>query len=302
VAELVERLDDDFDRAVRLLLSCRGRVVVTGMGKSGLIGQKIAATFTSTGMPAYFMHPAEAVHGDLGLIVEGDLVLALSNSGETEELVRLLELIRRVGTHIIALSGDPRSTLARHSDVHLNVGVSREACSMDLVPTASTTASMAMGDALAVACYEQRGFSAGDFARYHPGGRLGRKLLQVHELMHVDEHVPAVAEHAPMTEVVREMSDKGLGMTCVLDDRGHLVGVITDGDLRRLILRSGQPMEQTAADVMTRTPLTIDADALATEALRVMEERKITSLAVVAGDGRPTGVIQIHDLWRTELF
>lgn len=300
--ELAERLDPSFERAVELLCGCRGRVVVTGMGKSGIIAQKIAATFSSTGLPSYFMHPAEALHGDLGMIVAGDVLLALSNSGETEEIVRLLELVRRLGATIVGMSGNARSTLARHADVHLDVGVRQEACPLDLVPTASTTAALAMGDALAVACYERRGFTEKDFARFHPGGRLGRKLLQVEQLMHTGEGVPRVAADAPMNETIREMSAKGLGMTCVVDGTGKLVGVLTDGDLRRLMLRRERPLETTAGEVMTRTPVTIHPEALATEALRVMEERKITSLPVVDPDRRLVGVIQIHDLWRTELF
>jgi arabinose-5-phosphate isomerase len=302
IAELGKRLDGSFERAVELLANCAGRVVVTGMGKSGLIGQKIAATFNSTGMPAYFMHPAEAVHGDLGMIVEGDLILALSNSGETEELVRLLELIRRLGASIVAVSGAPESTLARHADVHLDASVSREACSLDLVPTASTTACLALGDALAIACYERRGFSAGDFARFHPGGRLGRKLLQVHQLMRKAERLAAVPESASMADSVREISTKDLGMTCVIDSGNRLVGVLTDGDLRRWMLQSATPLDGGVEQAMTRNPITIEAEALATEALRVMEERKITCLPVVGADDELLGVIQIHDLWRTELF
>jgi arabinose-5-phosphate isomerase len=272
------------------------------MGKSGIVAQKIAATLTSTGTPASFMHPAEAIHGDLGRIVAGDVVLAVSNSGETDELVRLLEVIRRLGARIVALSGNPASTLAREADVHLDVAVDREACPLDLVPTASTTAALAMGDALAVACYERRGFTASDFARYHPGGRLGRKLLRVAELMHTGPGLPAVPDTHSMRETVQEMSAKRLGMTCVVDADGRLVGVVTDGDLRRLVLRSDRPLEGVVRDAMTTTPTTIESDALATEALRLMEERKITSLPVVDGERRLLGVIQIHDLWRTELF
>ncbi len=302
VAELAGRLDETFDRAVELLSDCRGRVVVTGMGKSGIIAQKVAATFSSTGLPSYFMHPAEALHGDLGMIVAGDVVLALSNSGETEEIVRLLELLRRLGALIVGMSGDRHSTLARHADVHLDVGVRQEACPLDLVPTASTTAALALGDALAVACYERRGFTEKDFARYHPGGHLGRKLVQVQDLMHTGAGLPSVPRDAPMDLAVREMSAKGLGMTCVVDGDRRLAGVLTDGDLRRLMLRRDRPLEGKAEEAMTRAPVTIVPEALATEALRLMEERKITSLPVVDGDRRLVGVIQIHDLWRTELF
>ncbi|MBZ5637689.1 MAG: KpsF/GutQ family sugar-phosphate isomerase [Acidobacteriia bacterium] len=302
VADLVGRLDESFDEAVTMLVACRGRIVVTGMGKSGIIAQKIAATLASTGTPAYFMHPAEAIHGDLGMIVAGDLVLALSNSGETEEIVRLLEVLRRLGASLVALSGDPRSTLARHADVHLDVGVHREAGSLEIVPTASTTAALAMGDALAVACYERRGFSAKDFARIHPGGRLGRAVLTAAELMHTGDGIPAVHESSPMPDTIRIMSEKQLGMTCVVDGDGRLVGLVTDGDLRRFMLRSERPLESTAGDAMTRSPVTLPPDGLATAALRIMEERKITSLPVVDAARRVIGVIHLHDLWRTQLF
>jgi arabinose-5-phosphate isomerase len=302
VADLAERLDESFDRAVTMLVACRGRVVVTGMGKSGIIAQKIAATLASTGTPAYFMHPAEAIHGDLGMIVAGDLVLAVSNSGETEEIVRLLEILRRLGASLVALCGEPRSTLARHADVYLDVGVHREAGSLEIVPTASTTAALAMGDALAVACYEARGFSLRDFARFHPGGRLGRKVLTAAELMHAGAEIPAVRESSPMPETIRVMSEKKLGMTCVLDDDGRLVGIVTDGDLRRFMLRSERPLRATAGEAMTRSPVTLDPDGLATAALRVMEERKITSLPIVDASRRVLGVIHLHDLWRTQLF
>ncbi len=302
VAALASRLGEAFDRAVEIVVGCRGRVVLTGMGKSGIVAQKIAATLASTGTPAYFMHPAEAIHGDLGMIVAGDVVVAVSNSGETEEIVRLLEVIRRLGASIVALSGDPGSTLARHADAHLDVGVRREAGSLEFVPTASTTAALAMGDALAVACYESRGFSTGDFARFHPGGRLGRRLLTVSELMHSGDAVPTVRATSPISDTIRVMSEKKLGMACVVDDLGRLEGVVTDGDLRRLMLRSADPLRATAADAMTRTPATIGSGGLATEGLKAMEERHITSLPVV-GDGREVvGVVHLHDLWRTQLF
>jgi len=302
IAALAERIGEEFDLAVELLCECKGRVIVTGMGKSGIICQKIAATLSSTGRPAHFMHPAEALHGDLGMIVAGDVLLAVSNSGETDELVRLVELVRRLGARIVALSGRPDSTLARYADVRLDVGVRQEACSLDLVPTASTSAALAMGDALAVACYERRGFSPADFARYHPGGRLGRKLLQVGMLMHSREGLPVVLQSATMEEAVREMSRKKLGMTCVVDEAGRLSGVFTDGDLRRRILAVPDALDGAVADAMTRTPVTIGPRALATEALKIMEERKITSVPVVDSDRSLLGVIQIHDLWRTELF
>ena len=302
VADLIDRLDETFDRAVDLLIGCEGRIVVTGMGKSGIIAQKIAATFSSTGQPAYFMHPAEALHGDLGMLISGDVLLALSNSGETGEIVRLLELVRRLGAQIVAMSGNPDSTLARHADVHLDVGVDEEACKLDLVPTASTTASLAMGDALTIACYERRGFSSQDFARFHPGGRLGRRLLQVGKLMHRDAEVPTVTVDAGMEEAVREMDRKKLGMTCIVGSDGRLAGILTDGDLRRRVMRESAPLQGSVTAAMICTPTTIGAEALATEALKIMEAKKITSLPVVEPDGRLVGVIQVHDLWRTELF
>ena len=302
VASLASRLDASFEAAVELLLGCRGRVVVTGMGKSGLICQKIAATLSSTGTPAYFLHPGEALHGDIGLVVAGDLVLLVSNSGETDELVRCVDIVKRVGVPIVAMTGRPGSTLARYADVALDVSVPREACALDLAPTASTTAALAMGDALAVACYEARGFTAKDFARIHPAGRLGRKLVEVTELMHRGEGLPSVRDTAKLDEAVREMSAKRLGMTCVVDASGRLVGVMTDGDLRRRLLATERPLAGSVADAMTKSPVTIPPDALAGEALRILEERKITSLAVVEPGGKLVGVLQIHDLWRTQLF
>ena len=302
VAELVGRLDESFDRAIELLVGCSGRVVVTGMGKSGIICQKIAATLSSTGTPAFFIHPAEALHGDVGMVVSGDLLLAVSNSGETQEVVRLLELVRRLGSGVVVMTGDPESTLARHADVHLDVGVHNEACTMDLVPTASTCAALAMGDALAVACYEVRGFTAKDFARFHPGGHLGRKLLQVSALMHAAADLPRVVANSGMKEAVIEISNKRLGMACVTDGKGRLVGVLTDGDLRRRLVGTAEPLAGTVEDAMTSSPVTIGPDALASEALQLMEQRKITSVPVVDADLLLLGVIQIHDLWRTELF
>jgi len=302
LASLAARLDPSFDRAVDLLVGCKGRVVVAGIGKSGIICQKIAATLSSTGTPAYFLHPAEALHGDIGLLVTGDVVLVVSNSGETEELVRCLELMRRVGVPIVAFTGRPESTLARYADVHVDVSVAREACALDLAPTASTTAALAMGDALAVACYERRGFTAKDFAHRHPGGRLGRKVTEVRELMRQGDAVPRVLSSASMAEAVHEMSAKGLGMTCIVDTASRLVGILTDGDLRRLLLHSERPLHGPVAEAMTKAPVTIAPDALAGEALRLLEDRKITALAVAGADRRLVGVLQIHDLWRTQLF
>ncbi|MCP3982577.1 MAG: KpsF/GutQ family sugar-phosphate isomerase [bacterium] len=302
VSELCDRIDESFDRAVELVIGCTGRVVLTGMGKSGIVCQKISATFSSTGTPAYFMHPAEALHGDLGMLVAGDVLVSVSNSGETAEIVRLLEIVRRIGARIVALTGNPDSTLARNADVHLDVSVAREACSLDLAPTASTTASLAMGDALAVAVYEQRGFSPQDFARVHPGGRLGRKLLRVRELMHHGDDLPAVSAAETVERAIAEMSRSKLGMTCVVDASGVLLGILTDGDLRRLLLRETDPLRAVVESVMTRSPVTLGGDALASEALLLMEDRKITSVPVVDDKLELQGVVQIHDLWRTELF
>jgi arabinose-5-phosphate isomerase len=302
VAALAARIDEQFEKAVDVLFACKGRVVVAGMGKSGIVCQKIAATLSSTGTPAYFLHPAEALHGDIGLLVPGDAVLIVSNSGETEELIRCYELIRRVGAPIVALTGRPDSTLARHADVHVDVSVAREACALDLAPTASTTASLAMGDALAVACYERRGFTAKDFARTHPGGRLGRKITEVRELMRQGDAVPRVLDSATMADAVAEMTAKGLGMTCVVDGAGTLSGILTDGDLRRRMLKTERPLSGPVAEAMTANPVTIAPEALAGEALRILEDRKITSLAVAGSDRRLVGVLQIHDLWRTQLF
>jgi len=302
IGDLIARIDDHFDRAVDQILQCQGRVVVTGMGKSGLIGQKIAATLSSTGQPSNFMHPAEAVHGDLGMVTKNDLLLALSNSGETEEIVRLLELVRRIGAGIIALTGDPESTLAKHADVHLDISVREEACNLDLVPTASTTATLAMGDALAVACYESRGFSAQDFARFHPGGRLGRRLRNVESLMHRGDDLPVVALDAKLVDAVERMNRGGLGVVCVRDGGGKLRGILTDGDLRRYLLNSGQPIGGAVQTAMTENPRTISPEALAADALNLMEELKVTALPVVTEEQTLIGLIQIHDLWRTELF
>jgi len=302
IRNLVDHLDESFVEAVEMLLGCKGRIVLTGLGKSGLICQKIAATLSSTGMPSYFMHPAEALHGDLGMVASGDVVVALSNSGETEEIIKLLELIRRLGARIIALSGNPESTLARDADIHINVGVDKEACNLDLVPTASTSAALAMGDALAIACYERRGFTENDFARFHPGGRLGRKLIRVQDLMHTGDGIPVASSDLPIREAIELLDRHKLGMICITGTEGDLAGILTDGDLRRLLLHTGTPLEGLVATIMVRNPATILPTALATEALRMMEERKITSLPVVDDRRQLSGVIQIHDLWRTQLF
>ncbi len=301
VLALVDRLGDGFDRAIRILLDCRGRVIVTGMGKSGIICRKIAATLSSTGTPAFFLHPAEAIHGDLGVIQADDVVVALSNSGETEELVRLLETIKRLGARLITISGNGVSTLAQASDVALDCHVSEEACPMNLVPTASTTAALALGDALAMTLLVAKGFREEDFANLHPGGKLGKRLMRAGQLMHTGDRLPLVATKTPMREVVEEMSKKGLGMTCVVED-GRLAGVITDGDLRRQMRASVNLLERTAGDVMTRSPVTIDRETLAAEVLHILEQRKITSIVVLDGDGQVEGVVHLHDLWRTEMF
>ncbi len=307
---LLQRLDKTFEEAVELVFAAPGRVVVTGMGKSGLIGQKIAATFASTGTPSFFLHPAEAAHGDLGMIVRGDLLLALSYSGETEEINQLLPAAKRLGIPVIALTGNGKSTLAQAADAVLDIRVEREACSLNLAPTASTTAMLAMGDALAVALLERRGFKEEDFALLHPGGRLGKKLQKVEDLMHTGDQLPCVSPGTKMPDVIYEMSRKGLGLTAVVEDShpagsgaGRLAGVITDGDLRRLMQKRKKGiLELTAADCMTKNPTTVPGDELAGAALRLMEERKITSILVVDSQRRLQGVIHVHDLWTTQLF
>jgi arabinose-5-phosphate isomerase len=302
ILNLIPRLHGDFERAVDTLLACRGRVVVTGMGKSGLIGAKIAATFNSTGTPSLFLHPAEAIHGDIGMVVPGDCVLAISYSGETEEMLRLLELIKRLEVTLIAMTGDASSSLARHAPIHLDVGIEKEASPLELVPTASTTAALAMGDALAMALVDRRGFGLKDFARHHPGGRLGRKVLTVEQLMHAGDAAPVVASGTGMRDAIAVMSRKKLGMTCVVRPDGVLIGVITDGDLRRILGAGQNLLAMTVDDAMGRTPVTIGRGELAASALSVLESRKITSLIVVDDARRVAGVLHIHDLWRTQLF
>lgn len=303
IRALISRLDESFDRAVELLASCTGRVVATGMGKSGIICRKIAATLASTGTPALFLHPAEAIHGDLGMLVSGDVVLALSNSGETGELVQLLETIKRLGLPLICMVGNPNSTLARSGDVVLDVGVNQEACPFGLAPTASTAAALALGDALAIALAQKKGFRMEDFARLHPGGKLGKRLARVSELMHTGDQIPKVPVEARMDEVIYEMSRKGLGVTSVVETGDRLVGVISDGDLRRLLQREReQVLSRSAGQCMTRNPQTIAPDELATRALNIMEQRKITSLMVTDASGRIIGIVHLHDLWGTEMF
>ncbi len=303
ILALVARLDARFDAAVQLLRHCRGRVIVTGMGKSGIICRKIAATLTSTGTAAFFLHPAEAIHGDLGVLQGDDVVIALSYSGETDEILRLLETIRRLGAKLIAITGMPASTLASAADVALDCSVTEEACPMNLVPTASTTAALAIGDALAMTLLVEKGFKQEDFANLHPGGKLGKKLMRVESLMHGGTLCPIVQAGTVMRDVIYEMSSKGLGMTCVVDAGRALLGIITDGDLRRHMDRAAGILELTAGDVMTRGPVTIPPQTLAAEALNIMEQRKITSIVVVdAGTSTVAGVVHLHDLWRTEMF
>ncbi len=302
ILRLRDRLDGSFVRAAELLAGCQGRVVWTGMGKSGIICRKLAATMASTGTPALFLHPAEAIHGDLGMVAPGDVVVAVSNSGETDELVHLVEYLKRLGNPLLAITSNPASTLAGHADVHLNLGVDREACPHNLAPTASTTASLALGDALAMVVSVMKGFKPQDFAQLHPGGRLGKRLLTVGELMHAGDLVPRVAPDTPMKDVIYEMSTKGLGIATVQDGDGRLLGVITDGDLRRLMEADPVPLAHTAAQVMHHGAVTIGAGTLATGALRLLETRRITSLVVTEANGRVAGILHLHDLWGVGLF
>jgi arabinose-5-phosphate isomerase len=303
VGGLAERLDERFDRAVDLLYECKGRVVVTGMGKSGLIGRKIAATFASTGTPSSFLHAAEAHHGDLGMLMPEDLLLVISYGGETQELVELLEPVKRLGIRLVTLTAQPRSTLATASEVVLDIAVKEEACSLNLAPTASTAAALAMGDALAIALLERRGFGEQDFAALHPGGRLGKKLRRVESLMHSGEDLPRVLPNASVPEVIYEMSRKGLGMTAVADKDGKLLGIITDGDLRRLMQqRKKDALDLTAAECMTKNPATLPRTELGASALRLMEQRKITSVVIVDRAHHLEGIVHIHDLWTLQLF
>jgi arabinose-5-phosphate isomerase len=300
---VAERLDGAFADACSLMLGCRGRVVCIGMGKSGHIARKIAATLASTGTPAFYVHPGEAGHGDLGMITDVDVVLALSYSGETDELLTLLPVLKRQGNRVVAMTGRPASTLAREADVHLDVSVPAEACPLALAPTSSTTASLAMGDALAVALLDARGFTADDFARSHPSGALGRRLLlHIADVMHAGDEVPRVREDDMLSTALLEMSRKRLGMTAVVDSEDRLLGLYTDGDLRRTLADARVDVHQTRiVDVMTRSPVTVDADALAVEAARLMETHKITQLLVVDQSGHVVGALNIHDLLRARV-
>jgi arabinose-5-phosphate isomerase len=299
VSALADRIDDNFVHACEFMLACKGRIVVTGMGKSGHIGSKIAATLASTGSPAFFVHPGEASHGDMGMITPADVVLALSNSGETSEIVTIVPLIKRMDAPLISMTGKRASTLAREADVNLDVSVAKEACPLDLAPTASTTAALVMGDALAIALLEARGFTAEDFAMSHPGGSLGRRLLlHVRDIMHKDQRIPAVNQNAPLRDALMEMTAKGLGMTAVTDDAGRPVGVFTDGDLRRCLDRGVDVRNATAAEVMTPGGKRIAPDRLAVEALNLMEDKQINALLVIDADERLCGALNMHDLLR----
>jgi len=303
IQDVLARLDASFEKAVEVLFGCKGRVVVSGMGKSGLIGRKISATFSSTGTPSFFLHPAEALHGDLGMLARGDALLAVSYGGETQEIIQLLEALKRLEMPLVTLTGCAQSTLAQASDVLLEVSVKEEACSLNLAPTASTTVAMAVGDALAVSLLERRNFRHDDFAALHPAGRLGKKLLRAEHLMHSGDALPRVAPNAAMPDVFHEMSAKGLGMTTVLEADGRLAGILTDGDLRRLMEKHrGAVLEMRAADGMTKTPQTIGPHVLASEALNLMEKKKITSVVVVDEARRVLGVVHLHDLWTLELM
>ena len=299
ILSLIDRVNEDFIRAVTLLQSCTGKVIVTGIGKSGIISQKIASTLSCSGTPALFLHPAEGIHGDIGMVSKNDVVIAVSNSGETDELLKILPVIKRLGIKLIVVTGNPESLLSKSGDAVLDLGVQEEACPLGLIPTTSTAAAMAMGDALALALLESRGFKEEDFAALHPGGALGRKLLlRVEDVMHVREALPLVSEHDPMQVALIEMSSKRLGVTGVVTEQGELAGIITDGDLRRGLEREKNLLSLTVQDVMTRNPRTIEKEALAAQALQVMEQYSITSLFIVAASGlkKPEGIIHLHDL------
>lgn len=303
VAALRERVGEAFTHACQLMLNCNGRIIVTGMGKSGHIGKKIAATLTSTGTPAFFMHPGEASHGDLGMVTRDDAVLAISYSGNSDEIVSLLPLIKRLGIPIISMTGKARSPLAEMSDANLDISVASEACPLALAPTASTTASLVMGDALAIALLEARGFTAEDFAFSHPGGTLGRKLLLlVTDIMHTGDAIPRVRTDAPLAQALLEMTDKGFGMTTVVDEQGILVGVYTDGDLRRSVGQGVRLTDTAIGSLMTPNPKTIGDNTLAAEGLKIMEDLKITALVVVNEQRQPLGILHMHDILRAGII
>jgi arabinose-5-phosphate isomerase len=302
IQDVLARLDTTFEKAVELVFACKGRVAVTGMGKSGIVGRKISATLSSTGTPSFFLHPAEALHGDLGMLARGDLVLAVSYAGETREIIALLDALKRLEIPLVALTGNPRSTIGLASDVVLDVSVSEEACPLNLAPTASTTVAMAVGDALAVSLLERRDFRHDDFAALHPAGSLGKRLLRVEKVMHFGEALPKVSPETPMPAVFHEMSAKKLGMTTVANSDGTLVGIITDGDLRRLMEKhGGATLTMSAAQCMNAKPQTVAPHILASEALTLMEKRKITSVVVVDDARHLLGVVHLHDLWSLQL-
>lgn len=299
ILSLIDRIDAHFIQAVDILYACSGKVIVTGIGKSGIISQKIASTLSCSGTPAFFLHPAEGIHGDIGMVAKDDVVIAVSNSGETDEILKVLPVIKRLGTKLIVLTGNPDSVLSKSGDVVIDISVQEEACPLGLIPTSSATAAMAMGDALALALLERRGFREEDFAVLHPGGALGRKLLlRVEDLMHVKEAVPLVSEDDPMKTVLIEMTSKRLGVTGVINKRGALVGIITDGDLRRGLARTGNLLALQAREVLTKRPKTIEKTALAAQALQIMEHYSITSLFIVADSAskKPEGIIHLHDI------
>jgi len=302
IGELALRLDESFARAMEIILNCQGRIVVSGIGKSGHIARKLASTLASTGTPAFFVHPAEASHGDLGMITPGDVLIALSNSGESDELLVIVPIIKREGAKLIAMTGNPASSLATEADVHLNASVPEEACPLGLAPTASTTAALALGDALAVALLEARGFDENDFARSHPGGRLGRRLLtHVSDVMRVGDNVPRVPESAMLNEAILEMSRKGMGMTAIV--RGdHAIGIFTDGDLRRLLERGSDVRSIRVTEAMTKSPRTVKSTRLAVEAVKIMEDSKISQILVVNDNGKLVGALNTHDLMRAKVI
>lgn len=299
---LMEHLDQTFVDVVELIHDSKGRVVTLGMGKSGIICRKITSTLASTGTPSFFLHPAEAVHGDLGMVVAGDVVLAVSNSGETEEILRLVQSIKRIGATLVAITGKPHSTLARAADHHLSAAIKEEACPLGLAPTASTTATLALGDALAMALLTRKGFKEENFAFLHPGGKIGKRFLRVADLMHKDKQVPLVREDTPMRDVIYEMSRKGFGIAAVTDEQNRLKGVISDGDLRRMLEREESVLTKTAGQGMKPGVITIDGSELASVALQLMEQRKVTSLFITGQDQTVEGIIHLHDLWGLELF
>ncbi len=302
ILKLMETLGEEFERAVELLYKTKGRVVITGIGKSGLIGQKISATLTSTGTPSVFMHAADAVHGDIGTIMKEDSIIAISYSGETSEIVNLLEFLKRLGNPLIAITGNPESPLGKHADVVLNVKIEKEACPIGLVPTTSTTVTLALGDALAVSLMVKKGFTKEDFAYYHPGGKIGKKILKIKHFMHTGKELPIVKEEWIMSKVLQVMNEKKFGVAIVVDESDKLTGIITDGDLRRAVTKFGDITNKRAIDCMHKNPLTIEKDELLVKALNILEEKKITSLIVADREKNVLGLIHLHDLWRTQML